>query len=390
MPDSRAGPTGGALPGSYDLQRARPEFKPWHKPRKQLIRRRHIGELLRPLVAGTGGPVKYLGLPGAELLDIRWIRQEVCHTRGQELLFVGFDHKTGGSGDDPQASIEAAKLKMEHGIDDRSQIINTAFQSLADRDSLAYEQVRSLGDFDIVNLDLCNGLANETPAAAVPTIYKALERLIALQAFQTTRTRRSRPWLLLLTTRIDAQNIDTEAANRLDSVLSANLQKSREFAERCTSRFGFHRHGTKWLLEGTPAELARSRSLALAKWVMRLACDKGMPAALTSAICYTVYRGNSHPDMLSLAFTVEAASELPPRDEYQLALPEIDTAIADECEQAVAALEVVCDAQDADEMLESDPALAEQATDESARLLREAGYSTNDYKSWLNSQNGRR
>ena len=51
------------------------EFKPWHKPRKQYIRLRQwcaiVRWLIRKVGMQQGDSLRYLGLPGEDLLDIR-------------------------------------------------------------------------------------------------------------------------------------------------------------------------------------------------------------------------------------------------------------------------------------------------------------------------------
>ena len=55
--------------------RARREFKPWHKPRKHFVRLHQwcheTRQLLKKLQYANGSELRYLGLPGEDLLDIR-------------------------------------------------------------------------------------------------------------------------------------------------------------------------------------------------------------------------------------------------------------------------------------------------------------------------------
>ena len=63
------------------------EFKPWHKPRKQYIRLRQwcaiVRWLIRKVGMQQGDSLRYLGLPGEDLLDIRSLRG-VCERDGDK------------------------------------------------------------------------------------------------------------------------------------------------------------------------------------------------------------------------------------------------------------------------------------------------------------------
>ena len=61
------------------------EFLPWHRPRKQFVRDRQwcgeIGKLLEDSPR-EGGVLRYLGLPGADLLDLRCFRPHASSSIG--------------------------------------------------------------------------------------------------------------------------------------------------------------------------------------------------------------------------------------------------------------------------------------------------------------------
>ena len=77
----------GLIAGIFgDFEYAQPrtapkEFMPWHKPRKQFVRRKQWSALLRRLYKnrGPGDPLRYLGLPGTDLIDLRYLHKELCH-----------------------------------------------------------------------------------------------------------------------------------------------------------------------------------------------------------------------------------------------------------------------------------------------------------------------
>ena len=67
-------------------------FKPWHKPRKQYVRRKQLLALLRRLYQQRqpDEPLRYLGLPGTDLIDLRYLHEKLCRAQGRTLRFLGF------------------------------------------------------------------------------------------------------------------------------------------------------------------------------------------------------------------------------------------------------------------------------------------------------------
>src|SRR5712671_1554546 len=69
-------------------------FLPWHRPRKQFVRNdqwcHYIQELLKELNMDSG-TLTYFGLPGVDLLDVRYFGAVVCEPRSLKLRFLGFN-----------------------------------------------------------------------------------------------------------------------------------------------------------------------------------------------------------------------------------------------------------------------------------------------------------
>ena len=352
-------------------------FKPWHRPRKQHVRRVQIDGHLESVFEANDGPIRYLGMPGSDLLDLRWIHGGMCERLGRRLLFIGFD--MGDGDDETRFSIEAAKLGMSD-VDERSDIIPTKFQSLADADSIAYQKALRIGSFDIVNIDLCNGVASEMPSASVDTMYDAIANLIGLQVS------RVKPWVLMLTTRIDRSNVNSSVGNQLAAIIDSNIRDCHDFREAIQAAYG-QQHTRFQTLSGIgAATVAQLRSVGLAKWIIHLAATKQMAAALVSAETYTVRPSSGHPDLLSMAFVVQPPVRSPAADSFRLAMQAHGGCEVDECEPAVAALGTLRSAADVDSLLSQDTALYQQARAESADLLVQAGYDRELYFEWLDNQ----
>ena len=63
------------------------EFKPWHKPRKQFVRREQLSALLLRLYENRKprDSLRYLGLPGTDLIDLRYLHEQLCRTKDRQL-----------------------------------------------------------------------------------------------------------------------------------------------------------------------------------------------------------------------------------------------------------------------------------------------------------------
>src|SRR5687767_14563357 len=68
--------------------------KPWHKPRKQWIRRnqwlKEMSDLCELLKFRERQTLRYLSLPGEDLLDVRVLR-ECCVARQLKLKYLGLN-----------------------------------------------------------------------------------------------------------------------------------------------------------------------------------------------------------------------------------------------------------------------------------------------------------
>src|ERR1700722_13633194 len=134
-------------------------FEPWHRPRKQFVREEVWGAEIDWLITQkhtTDENVRYLGLPGADLLDLRYIYQEFCKTGEHRLRFLGFDSAglpDSLHGDALNVSLQEVR-SLPH-VDKGSEVLGDNFGLLADRRSIAWAAAERMGPFDIVNIDLC-------------------------------------------------------------------------------------------------------------------------------------------------------------------------------------------------------------------------------------------
>lgn len=350
------------------------EFQPWHRPRKQFVRREQWSALLRRLFDGrpTTDPLRYLGLPGFDLLDLRYLYEEICRADERPMRFLGFNTEAQpGSAAHIELSLSLDEVRRLPNVDPMSNVIHDDFRRIAAEASIAWDRTLSLGPFDVVNIDLCDGLATDPPGMEA-SIYAALARLVALQV------RSDKPWLLLVTTRIGRGMFDPDAEQRLLEIFRANVGACDGFVEACAD-----------LLEADPASIDTAGCsetdflglmvVALAKWVSALAQAPGPNRVeLASTHGYRVEPGAACEDLVSLALRFEPVIAAPTD-----ALSPSPPVPVDECAIAKAIARRAAARRDVDAILTERVELHEALAMETEALLMLARYDVAGYRAWL-------
>ena len=361
----------------YAQPRTAPKkFKPWHKPRKQFVRRKQWSALLRRLYENRGGrdPLRYLGLPGTDLIDLRYLHEQLCRENDRPLCFLGFNTEAQrGSPAHIELNISLDEVRRLSNVDEQSAVLPDDFRLVGNENSIAWSHTRQLGPFDVVNIDLCDGLASDPPQND-GSIYTALAQLMALQA------RNSNPWLLLITTRIGRGMFDGDAEQRLISHFRENVANCEGFAEACEQ-----------LLESnvesidpatcSEADLLNLMIVAIGKWLSKLVQYQAPSRVeLASTLGYRVDPIAAQEDLVSLALRFEpvivASAD---------ALSPTAPAPVDECATAKAILRRSAHRLDVDNILKQQPDLHEKLIGETERLLADARYDVAGYRPWLTS-----
>ena len=204
-------------------------FQPWHKPRKQYVRREQLLAQLRRLYQQRRPeePLRYLGLPGTDLLDLRYLYENLCRDEGRPLRFLGFSTEAQpASSAHVELSLSLDEVRRLPNVDPQSDVIHDDFRRIGNDASIAWSRARSLGPFDVVNIDLCDGLASDPPQND-GAIYGALAQLVALQAHNPE------PWLLLVSTKIGRGMFDADAEQQLLTLFRKNVTNCDGFIEAC-------------------------------------------------------------------------------------------------------------------------------------------------------------
>ena len=274
------------------------EFKPWHKPRKQFVRREQWSSLLRRLYEKRepADPLRYLGLPGTDLIDLRYLHEKLCRANDRPLRFLGFNTEAQrGNPAHVQLSVSLDEVRRLPNVDAQSEVIHDDFRRIGDPNSVAWSRTLRLGPFDVVNIDLCDGLASDPPQTD-GSIYEALAQLTALQA------RNADPWLLLVTTRVGRGMFDADAEQRLIDLFHENVARCEGFVEACEQ-----------LLESdvrsidpatcSAADLMNLMTVAIGKWLSALVQAHGPSRVeLASTHGYRIDPDAAQEDLVSLAF----------------------------------------------------------------------------------------
>jgi hypothetical protein len=358
---------------------AKREFLPWHRPRKQFVRQyqwcEQIGRLLE-LVEVADGTLKYLGLPGIDLLDLRYFHSEICEKRNLALRFLGFNTDAKPTSlAHTELNVSLDEVRRLNRIDPLSDVIRDSFVLLGNEDSLACRRTRELGPYDVVNLDLCDGFGAH-PATMTNSYYNAVASLLALQSRLKT------PWLLLLTTRADRQNVDDGVLEALLRKYIENLANCEAFREGSREKFAIETEAALVTASGTPEGLLPVFLTSLCKWFLALALAHQPPTTveLCSVHGYRVTEGSGIEDLVSLA--LKFTPTFVPADDA-LGLAHQSTDLPNECALSAKALKRVAKRVNVDKILADDADLNNEMIDATATLLSLARYDVEAYRAWL-------
>ena len=364
-----------------DFEYARPrtepkEFKPWHRPRKQFVRREQLSALLLRLYEKRKpeDPLRYLGLPGTDLIDLRYLHEQVCRDSDRSLRFLGFNTEARpGNPAHVQLNVSLDEVRQLPNVDPQSVVIHDDFRRIGNAHSVAWHRTRQFAPFDVVNIDLCDGLASDPPRND-ESFYKALAELVAIQRHNPN------PWLLLVSTRIRHGMFDAMAEEWLAGLFRENVANCEGFADVCQDvlETDVDRIDPATCSDG---DLLVLMTAAIGKWLSALVRAQGPSRIeLASTHGYRVNPAAAREDLVSLALRVEPVI-VASRDPLSPTPPTLE----DECTTAKAILRRLARRLDVDTILKQRPDLREELIGETERLLAIARYDVTGYRSWLTS-----
>lgn len=353
------------------------DFKPWHKPRKQAIRDWQWGSEVEWLLARkpeVDKTLRYLGLPGPDLLDIRYLYNRFCQDGSRSLTFLGLD-RSARTGSLDGVNLNTS-LREVHGLDHvnpQSDVIGDDFNLLGNQQSIAWNMATRLGPFDAVNIDLTGHVAQDDPAIST-SMYNALHQLCGLQQ------KRLHPWALFLTSRITRDGFSEEATKKLLDAIQVNLAECTPFAAALADTFAITDASTTQAAAWNDTTFFNAMTIGVAKWLLGLAVSMRAKFKVSSTIGYRVNAGSRYFDMLSIVLRFEPVNTIPP-DLYGLA--SATSAFPSECTQAEKLAARVSKIRDVDHALASDNELRDRYINETAALLEQGRYDSVRYRKWL-------
>jgi|WetSurMetagenome_2_1015567.scaffolds.fasta_scaffold27192_2 hypothetical protein len=368
--------------GSVTYEAPKPQkkdFLPWHKPRKQFVRQHQwctqINKLLTE-VQPADGILKYFGLPGNDLLDLRHFHTQICEEQNIQLRFLGFNKSANPKSEDQtELNISFDEVRKLARIDPLSKILWDDFCNVGNENSVAWDETKKFGPYDIINLDLCDGFGKHKPGELNSNHYNALNNLFAIQS------KSPRPWLLFLTTRADKQNIDKDLLQKLTAKYEKNLAECPPFQEASAATFAIDNQVKLKEVVSSPDGHLAVFLVGLCKWMLGIAVQP--PASkveIKSVIGYRVEKDAQHDDLISLALRFDPVFA-PTND--PLGIANTPAVLPNECDSAAKAVKRLGKRKSADDILAADANLLGEMVSATTSLLALARYDIAEYHEWL-------
>jgi len=364
------------------------EFFSWHLPRKQWVRRKQWADTTAALIDSIGPldrPVRYLGLPGTEMLDLE-VLAETCMEKNIRLKYIGFN--SGAQTPERRTIQHLAEqaLRDLDAIEQPSLVLPDDIVALGSATSVATRRMREFESFDVVNLDFCDVFSG----AKGNQTHTAVRNIVEFQLH-----RRSQSWLMYLTTAIAADALDGADLAEYRNLFESNSKRSAEFGNLLSAPdMAAIPIGSGDPFSGVMgARLGRLLTVGVGKWLLALVAPaRGWSVELKSCVCYrrgllkidTKNGPVQEPDLFSLVFGFRRV-EAPVIDPTGLARnPAAATKDWDSVETK-AAIQIVSKAAkalDLDVVMQNSEELSRKMLDESARMLRLRNYDETKYRQW--------
>jgi hypothetical protein len=362
---------------AFPLRPSNVKFQGWHRPRKQFIRVEQWTHFIKTLldeIKLQDGALSYFGLPGLDLLDLRYFNDHICEPRSVKLKFLGFNSEAQpGTDEDTALNLAIDELSRRPTYDPASDVVRDDLQSLVHDESLAWQKILDLGPFDVLNLDLCDGFGKLAPGQISQNYYDAVAKLLTVQA------RRTSPWLLFLTTRVGARHVHPTTLQLLIDVFNSNLIECESFQTASTKVYDISNQAQLNQQSKSAQGLQTIFLIGICKWLLKMSTDQKPQSSmeLKNVMGYKVKPESPVEDMVSLAlkFTPQHGVAV---DSFKLA--SLPAKKLDECELASSVIMAMRSMLDVDAYLAECPEIFEQMIAASSEILSAAGYDVSGYR----------
>lgn len=358
-------------------------FQPWHRPRKQYVRRAQWSRELRFLVRDLrlDGELRYLTLPGNDLLDIRHLAESVCTPGGVRLRYLGFNTAASPSNEgQPELNAAQFSIKRLKFVHPESDVVPGDFRGVGNARSVPWHRVRREGPFHAINLDLCGGFAGREKAEGIPNYFTALQALLQNQRSS------DQDFLLFITTRMDDGSIDPLVMESLNEVAQTIHDTCTAYASEFASAWGLSAEGEPVRLPEL-VEPAEAFMLGLTQWIVSQGVTHGLRASVRSFMTYRTGSESGDDDIVSLAIRFKPDPYIQP-DAHGLVRPLGVEPSLDEkvCEQSAAIPQRVSSRVLVDEILRTQAQEFARCMNEASDLLAAAGYDASAYRDWVTQE----
>lgn len=361
-------------PAKEDTVKPKRKLEPWHKPRKQFVRRgwrdnvrRLMSELSFPI--GAERVFRYFTLPAPEMLDVRTL-EEAAREKQFKVQYVGFTNARSGSEDDGQLQLGQATLRAQADwVHPESSILHYRLEELAAGvQPVARTALRNYGPFHAVNLDLCDYLLAPGPKVM---LLDALGHILEMQT-----TRQHDDWLLFIATRFDANNTCPLKFQRIRAAIAANCAASDVFRKELEALLHIEPGACSAVLSD-PTSLSQEHlrdaiSVGLTKWIASQLLKANPPFELEMMRTYVYAVDGPKHDMLSLVYRCRYKGT-----PVSVAVSTAASAAAEastEVRLGLRALDKTRSLVDLDEILRSDISVRRALGEETKALLKQANY----------------
>jgi hypothetical protein len=363
-------------------------FMPWHKPRKQYIRRKQWVAEITKLIRVSHFPqenkvFRYLTLPSEDMLDIRVLEDSLKNT-GLKLKYLGYCNTHPGHPDDIRMNLSENEIKGLAQVDATSLVVRDRLEMTGIPTSQAYRKLHDNGPYHAVNIDLC-GHFSAPRQDRVNACIDAIKSIAELQVMKSTQG-----WLFFLTTRFQPGYVDLDHLKAFVAVIQENIERSPAFSQRIQSIFTeegmglIHKHED--VVNMGTADFRKFFCIGFGKWLLAFLADATPKTKVEMLPGYYYSIGENGQEMLSLAFKC-TPNIISPRDRFNLvpALVDVPLEVIDEVQLAIQIADSTSNLKDLDAFLGNDSDLMEKMIKDSIQFLQQASYDISGYRDFVNS-----
>lgn len=370
------------------------KFEPWHKPRKQYVRveqwLRHVEGIVSKLGLQNftdGEPLRYMTLPGPDLLDIRMVA-DFCSGKSIKLRYTGFCHSTDTDERRLRQNVNEFSITHKDAVVNSSKVVRSRLQDVGIKNSEAAVEMVKGGPFDVINIDACEPLAADDDDVS----GRLVDAIRSITGYQLAHRRK--PWILLLTTPIQADSISKQSMAALNEQVIQNTKNDASFSDELSTRFQDGEDVAAYLervSQNTGDGLLSVFSLGISKWLIHLAEQAKFKVIKLNAYSYSMFKEPPYDaNMVSLCFLFEP-TEITIEDGTGLtsnSQPVVNTGDKP-ISTHLRALRRAFAIENLDIKLHEDAAKQQEMILQSKELLKKVGYPVDDeadgYDAWLAS-----